>query len=185
MDSQGQRTKEFFGSLLNQDLVPNFRPKSPHKCPNFAKLVDKNKAQLASKHKAHNSDSTQDKHVTTHENIPVMVGKMQTQKQPRKQQSHRKINVRSDCSDSGDDKDSQARGKPIVYDITSDQETDIDKKPIATAPLKRPNTWPKVLACGRGSGKFPLANWTGVTKGCGCGHNSGCDISEAPPLLNN
>ena len=33
-EMQGQRTKEFLGSLLNQDLQPNFWPKSPCKCPN-------------------------------------------------------------------------------------------------------------------------------------------------------
>ena len=42
--------------------------------------------------------------------------------------------MRSDWSDSDNDKDSQARGKPIVYDITSDQETEMDQQqPIATA----------------------------------------------------
>ena len=114
-----------------------------------------------------------------------MVGKMQAQTQPRKQQTERKINVRSNWSDSDDDKDSQTRSKPIVYDITSDQETDTVQQPIATAPLRRSNFWPKVLTCGRGRGKLPLANWTNVTKGCACGHNSRCDISETPPLLNN
>ena len=103
----------------------------------------------------------------------------------QKQQTHRKINVRSDWSDLDDDKECQARGKPIVYDITSDQETDTNQQPIATAPLRRPNVWPKVLTCGRGRGKFPFTNWTSVTKGCGFGHNSRHNISEAPPLLNN
>ena len=37
----------------------------------------------------------------------------------------------------------------------------------------------------RGRGRFPLANWARVTKGCECRHNSRCDISEAPPLSNN
>ena len=110
-----------------------------------------------------------------------MVGKLQVQKWPRKQQTQRKINVRSNWSDSDNDKDSQARNKPIVYGITSDQETDTVQL-IATAPLRRPNTWPKVLTCGRGREIFPLANWTSVTKGCGHGHNSRCDISETPPL---
>ena len=100
----------------------------------------KHKAQLSSKHKAPNADSSQDKHVTTHDNIPVTVGKMQAPKCPRKQQNQRKINVRSDWSDSDNDKDSQARGKPIVYDITSDQKTDTDQQTIATAPLRRPLT---------------------------------------------
>ena len=43
---------------------------------------------------------------------------------------------------------------------------------------------PKVLTCGRGRGKFPLANWTSVSKGCGPGLNSRCDVSEGPPLIN-
>ena len=84
-----------------------------------------------------------------------------------------------------DDKDSQARGRPIVYDITSDQETDADQQPITKASLRRPNTWPKVFTCGGGRGKYPLTNWTSVTKGCGCRLNSGHDISEAAPLVNN
>ena len=108
---------------------------------------------------------------------------MQDQKWPRKQQTQKKINVRSDWSDLDDDKDSQVRGKPIIYDISFDQETDTDQQPTAAAPLRRPNTWPKVLTCGRGRGKFPLANWTSMTKGHG--HNDGHDISEAPPSLTN
>ena len=93
--------------------------------------------------------------------------------------------MRSDWSNSGDDKDSQARGKLIVYDTTFNQESDIDQQHIATTPLRRPNTWPKVLTQGGGRGRFPLANWTSVTRGCGHGHNSECDISESPPLSNN
>ena len=166
-------------------MVPNFRPKSPCECPNLSKLVDKHKAQLASKHKAPNSDSSQDRYVTPSDNIPVMVGNVQAQKQPGKQQTHRKINVRSDWSDSDDGKDNQARGKPIVYDITSDQEMDMDQLPSTSAPLRRPNTWCKVLTCGRGRGKFPLANWTSMTKGHGCRHITGCEISQAPLLFNN
>ena len=112
-----------------------------------------------------------------------MAEKMQAQKWPRKQQTQRKINARSNWSNLDNDKESQVRGTPIVYDITFDQETDTDQQPIATAPLRRPHTLPKILTCGRGRGKFPLANRTSVTKGQG--HNSRCDISEAPPLLNN
>ena len=40
-ETQGKRNKEFLESLLNQELIPNFRPKSPCKHPNIAKLVDK------------------------------------------------------------------------------------------------------------------------------------------------
>ena len=117
-----------------------------------------------------NSVRSQDHYVTLSDNIPVMVGKVQAQKWPIKQQTHRKINVQSNWSDSDNDKDSQTRGKPIVYDITSDQETDMHQQPITSALLRRPNTWPKVLTCGRGGGKL---------------HNSRYDISQAPPLLNN
>ena len=57
-EPQEQRNKEFLESPLNQELVPNFRPKSPSKFPNVTKLADKHKAQLASKHKTPNSDSS-------------------------------------------------------------------------------------------------------------------------------
>ena len=56
-EMQGQRTKEYLGSLLNQDLVLNFQTKSTCKCPNFSKLTRK--------HKPRKSDDSQDKHVTT------------------------------------------------------------------------------------------------------------------------
>ena len=40
-----------------------------------------------------------------------------------------------------------------------------------SAPIRQPNTYPKVLNLGRGrgKGKFPLGNWTSVVKGCGQG----------------
>ena len=107
------------------------------------------------------------------------------QKQPRKQHPHRKINVRSEWSDLDDGKDNQATDNPVVVDITSDHETDMDQQPSTSTPLRRPNTWPKALTCGRDRGKFPMANWTSVTKGCGCRLNSRHDIPQAPPLLNN
>ena len=93
-----------FRITLEPSFSTQLLAKSPCKCPNFAKLV--------SKHKAPNSDSSQDKHVTTDDNISVMVAKIPAQKWPRKQQTQKKINVRSNWSDSDDDKDSQARGKP-------------------------------------------------------------------------
>ena len=54
--TQGQRSKDFLESLLDQDLEPNFRPKTACKCPKLANIVDKQKAQPASKHKASISD---------------------------------------------------------------------------------------------------------------------------------
>ena len=52
--------------------------------------------------------------------------------------------------------------------------------PSTSTPLKRPNTYPKLLSLGRGRGKFLLANWASVTKGGGCRLLSGCDIPKAP-----
>ena len=48
-------------------------------------------------------------------------------------------------------------------------------------PLRRPNTYPKVLSLGRGRGNFPLANWTSVAKGHGCRFINGDDIPQPPP----
>ena len=66
---------------------------------------------------------------------------LQAQKWPRPQQTHRKIDVKSDWSDSNDGKDNQARSKPVVIDITSDQEANIDPQPSSStasssAPLR-------------------------------------------------
>ena len=44
------------------------------------------------------------------------------------------------------------------------------------------NFLPKVLSFGRGRGKFPLANWTSVTKVHGCRFISRCDMPQAPPV---
>ena len=52
--------------------------------------------------------------------------------------------------------------------------------PSTSTPLRRLNNWPNILSFGKGKGKFPLANWTSVNKGCGCRFNSGCDIPLAP-----
>ena len=75
-------------------------------------------------------------------------------KWPRQQQTHRKIDIKSDWSDLDDGKDDQARSNPIVIDIILDQETTIDPQPStsnfsASIPLRRPNTYPKVLSLGR------------------------------------
>ena len=112
------------------------------------------------------------------------------QKHPRPQQTHRKIDQKSDWSDSNDGKDDQARSNPIVIDITSDQEANIDPQPStsnfsASMPLRRPNTYPIVLALGRGRGNFPLGNWTSVAKGCGCGFINRCDIPQTLMYIKN
>ena len=104
-------------------------------------------------------------------------------KMTQKTTNAKEMNKTSDWSDSDDHKYSQVRGKPVVHDISSDQETDTDQPTTVAAPLRRPNTWPKVLICGRGRGKFPLANWTSVAKGHGCSNRH--DISDAALSLNN
>ena len=97
-------------------------------------------AQLSSKHKSPNSDSSQDRQGTNDKNTPITVRKMQAhiQKWPGKQQTHRKINMRSDWSDSDDGKDNQERGKPIVVDITSDHKMDMDQQPVLLPPALQP-----------------------------------------------
>ena len=71
----------------------------------------------------------------------------QAQKWPRPQQTHRKIDQKSDWSDSDDGKDNQARNTPIVIDITSDQEADINPQPSTSTqhfnPLKKTQHQPK------------------------------------------
>ena len=54
----------------------------------------------------------------------------------------------------------------------------------ASVPLRCPNTYPKVLSLERGRcrGKFPLANWTSLPKGCGHRIINGCDIPLTPPV---
>ena len=54
--------------------------------------------------------------------------------------------------------------------------------PGTSTPLRRSNTYLKVLSLGRGRGKFSLANWTSVTKGCGCGLPRKFDIPQVPPV---
>ena len=39
-ETQWEKSREFLESLLDHDLVPNFRPKSPCKCPKLAKPAD-------------------------------------------------------------------------------------------------------------------------------------------------
>ena len=107
---------------------------------------------------------------------------VQCQKWPRKQQTYRKVDQKSDWSHSDENKDSQVRSRPIVHDITYDQETDKDQQPSTLTLLRRSNTWLKVLTCGRGRGKFPLANWTSVAKGHGHGLNRRYDIPKAQPV---
>ena len=60
---------------MASDMIP-----APCKCPKLAKPTDRQNAQLTSKHKVPNSDSSQDRQ-TTKDNIPITVRKMQAQAQ--------------------------------------------------------------------------------------------------------
>ena len=145
-ETQGRGQRSFFELILDQDLEPNFRPIPYCKCPKLAKLTDRQITQETNKPKAPTSDNKQ----TTNDKIPSTVRKihLQAQRQPRQQQTHRKIDVKSDWSDLDDGKDDQARSNPIIVDSTSVQEATIDPQPStsnfnASMPLRRPSTYPK------------------------------------------
>ena len=85
-----------------------------------------NLSKLARTHNASEPGSSHERHYNTPDNIPVTVGMMQAQKQSRKQQTQKKVDMRSEWSNSDDNKDSQARGKPIIHDVSSGWETDMN-----------------------------------------------------------
>ena len=68
-ETQGERSKEFLESILDQDLEPNCRPKSPCKHPKLAKLTNRQITQETNKPKAPASNNRQ----TTNDKIPLMV----------------------------------------------------------------------------------------------------------------
>ena len=100
----------------------------------------------------------------------------QVPKQPKPQKPCGKIDHNSDLSDLNDGKDDQARSNPI--DVQDPQPSTSYARD--SAPLRQPNTYPKVLNLGkgRGKGKFPLGNWTSVVKGCGHGIMNENDQSQ-------
>ena len=77
-ETQGEKSGEFLESLLDQDLVPNFRPKSPCKCPKLAKPADTQNTQITSKQGTSNSENTQGRQ-NINDIIPITVRKMQAQ----------------------------------------------------------------------------------------------------------
>ena len=83
-----------------------------------------------------------------------------------------------------DGKDDQARSNPIDIPLTQDTAPQPSiSYASASAPLRCPNTCPNILHLGRGRGNFPLANWTSLAKGCGCGLINTHDILQTPPVL--
>ena len=95
-ETQKERTNDYLGILLNQDLEPNFQPKTCA-CTSFSKLT---KSLDTSR-----PGNSQEGHNTPPDNIPTSVRMMQTHKQPRKQQKQKKVDMKSDWSDSDDGKD--------------------------------------------------------------------------------
>ena len=170
--TQTRKSKEFLESILDRDLEPNFRPKHPCSCPKVAKLSDNQLVQVS------NLKMTINFKETINDNIPLTVRSMEAQapKQPRPPKPCRNIDHKSDWSDSEDGKDDQARSNSI--DIQDPQPS--TSYVSDSAPLRLPNTYPKVLNFGRGRGKgtFPLANWTSVVKGCG----HGIINEQTPPM---
>ena len=80
---------------------------------------------------------------TSNDNIPTTVRNMKgpAPKQPKPQKPCRKIDHKSDWSSSEDGKDDQARSNPIDPKLRTSYAKD-------SAPLKCPNTYPKVLNLG-------------------------------------
>ena len=73
-----------------------------------------------------------------------------TSKRPRQQQMQKKVEMKSDWSTNPDNRrDNQGR-KPIRHETTSDWEIKKDDQhALVEAPLRRPNTIPKVLTNGK------------------------------------
>ena len=109
-ETQKQRTKEFLVTLLNQDLEPNFLLKTCT-CPSFSKL-----------------NNSQEGHNAPPDNIITSVRMKQTHKWPRRQQTQKRVEMKSDWSDSDDGKDNQVRKRPIRHDISSDWEKETEDK---------------------------------------------------------
>ena len=133
---QRQRTKEFLDTPLNQDLEPNFQPKAPCACPSFSKLT---KSQEASK-----PGNSQEGHNAPPDNIFTSVRMTQTHKQPTRWQKQKRVEMKSDWSNSDDGKDNQVRKRPIRHNITSDWETETeDQETIVRSPIKKAQHYAK------------------------------------------
>ena len=157
-------------------MEPNFRPKLSCKCAKTAKLSDSQFIQESNLKMTTNSKDT------VNDNIPLTVRNMEDQipKQHKPQKPCRKLDHKSDWSNSDDGKDDQARSNPI--DIL-DPQPNISYARVS-APLRWPNTYPKVLNLerGRGKGKYPLENWTSVAKGHGHGIINKVDQWQTPSM---
>ena len=71
-ETQGERSKEFLDSILDQDLDSHFRPKIPFKCPKLAKLVNSQmtkKLNLQMATTSHNRETVNDNILLTIRNM--------------------------------------------------------------------------------------------------------------------
>ena len=100
-ETQRQETKEFLSTLLNHDLEPNYRQKAPCFCPPFS--YSQEVSRPVNSQKEYNAPPN---------NIFTSLRMTQTHKRPRRQQTQKKIEMKSDWSTDMDDrKDDQARKK--------------------------------------------------------------------------
>ena len=136
---------------MDKNLEPNYRPRHYCTCPKLAKLSDIQVIQDA-----------QARHEGQMDNAPIN----DTQDRPPTQ--CRMLSYHPDWSDSDNDKDNQARA-PIAYTPVKNPQPSTSYV-REEAPLRRPNTYPKVLTFGRGN-MAPLASWNKITLGCRCGLN--------------
>ena len=86
-ETQRQRTNEFLGTLLNQDLEPNLQPKAPCACPSFSKLTNSQEASGPGK--------SQEGTNAPPDNIFTSVRMTQPHKQPKRQQIQKRIEMKS------------------------------------------------------------------------------------------
>ena len=139
---------------MDQNLEPNYRPRHYCTCPKVARLSDIQVIQ-----------DVQARHLEQMDNASIHDSQDRPPKQSRRPSYH------SDWSDSDNDKDSQA----WVPSTRQDPQPTISCARTDN-PLRRPNTYPKVLTFGRGN-MAPLAN--GFTMGCK--HRLGCRLNINHP----
>ena len=103
------------------------------------------------------------------DNAPVTVNNMDTQNRPPK--PNRRMPPNSDWSNSESEKDDQARAPIPKTPSQNQQGTSFASYASEATPLRRANTYPKVLTFGRGN-IAPLTNRTHAPIGHGQGLNT-------------
>ena len=142
---------------MDQNVEPNLRPRHYCTCPKVARLSDIQVIQDA-----------QARHLEQMDNTSIHDSQDRPPKPSRRPFYH------SDWSDS-DDKDSQAQDHPPNTPKQDPQPTTSQAR--TDAPLRRPNTHPKVLTFGRVN-MASLTNW--FTMGCWHRWWHGLNINHPP-----